>query len=187
MTWNIPNCLSVARIALGPLCIYLLTREAYLAVLVLMIAGEISDFLDGHLARSLGQVTNAGKIIDPMSDSLYRQIIFIGFHAIGLLPTWMLIVLFSRDIIVSYLRIMAEQAGVTLSARQSGKIKALAQGFAQIGVVCLLIGQANGFVETLGSLPYWFFLIATLVTFYSLIDYGQAVLKLTNQQKPESQ
>lgn len=185
MPLNIPNILSLARIAFGPLCIYLLTREAYLAILIVMIVGEITDFLDGHLARSLDQVTDAGKIIDPMSDSLYRQIVFVGFLSVGLLPVWMLIVLFSRDIIVSYLRIMAAQADVTLSARQSGKLKALAQGFSQIGVIILLIGQSAGILGDISALIYWFFLIATLVTLYSLVDYGQAVLKLTQRNSSE--
>lgn len=176
--------LSLGRVLLGPLCIYLLMQEtliAYVLVLVLMSVGEISDAMDGHLARRLGQVTDAGKIIDPMSDSLYRQIIFIGFHAMGLLPTWMLIILFSRDIIVSYLRIMSEQTGVTLSARQSGKIKAIAQGFAQIGSVVLLIGVSLGLIGSVDQVIWIFFFVATAVTLYSLVDYARAVITIYNQ------
>jgi len=188
MFWNTPNMLSLGRVILGPICIYLLMQESllgYFLVLVLMTIGEVSDAMDGHLARRLGQVTDAGKIIDPMSDSLYRQIIFIGFHAMGLLPTWMMIILFSRDIIVSYLRIMAEQSGVTLSARRSGKIKAIAQGFAQIGSVVLLIAVSLGLFVSLDWVIWAFFLMATAVTLYSLIDYARAVITIYNQATPK--
>lgn len=186
MPINLPNILSLTRIAFGPLCIYLLTKDAWLALLCVMIVGEITDFLDGFIARRFAQVTAIGKIIDPMADSLYRQIVFIGFHAVGLLPTWMLVILFSRDIIVSYLRVVSEQRGVTLSARQSGKIKALAQGFAQMGVVILFILQDWGVVTDAGRFVVWMFLIATVVTLWSLIDYASAVFQQRATTKGES-
>ncbi|TNE60279.1 MAG: CDP-diacylglycerol--glycerol-3-phosphate 3-phosphatidyltransferase [Alphaproteobacteria bacterium] len=177
MPINLPNILSITRIAFGPLCIWLLTQEAWMAALAVMIIGEITDFLDGFIARRYKQVTAIGKIIDPMADSLYRQIVFIGFHAAGLLPTWMLVILFSRDIIVSYLRVVSEQHGITLSARQSGKIKALAQGFAQMGVVILFILQGWDVVSGVDQFAFWLFLVATVVTAWSLVDYASAVFQ----------
>lgn len=177
MPINLPNLLSITRIAFGPLCIWLLTQEAWMAALLVMIVGEVTDFLDGFIARRYSQVTALGKIIDPMADSLYREIVFIGFHAVGLLPTWMLVILFSRDIIVSYLRVVSEQHGITLSARQSGKIKALAQGFAQMGVVILFLLEGWKVVANAEQFVVWLFLVATAVTLWSLVDYSMAVFQ----------
>jgi phosphatidylglycerophosphate synthase len=101
----------------------------------------------------------------------------------------MLVILFSRDIIVAYLRIMAVQSGVTLSARQSGKIKAISQGFAQIGSVVLLIGLKLGLFGSLspyvGQAIWLFFAITTAVTLYSLIDYARAVFSIHNAPSQE--
>ena len=157
--WNIPNTLSVARALIGPICILCITRlglPGLWAALVFIILAELTDYLDGKLARAMEQVTDLGKLIDPMSDSLYRISVFVAFLAMDWMPIWMFMIIFMRDIAVSYLRIMAEQTGLTLSARQSGKWKAVAQSTAQIWVTFLMICQSHGWVEDVSTAVFLF-------------------------------
>jgi CDP-diacylglycerol--glycerol-3-phosphate 3-phosphatidyltransferase len=93
------------------------------------------------------------------------------------MPVWMFLIMLWRDVSVSYLRVVAEQKIGTLAARQSGKWKAVAQGFAQL----LVVGVYALFGPTLSEdlrLALWAaLLLATLVTAWSLADYGATVYK----------
>lgn len=178
--WTWPNAITGYRFIAGPLCLLLLvypfTGSIWL-VLGLMVLAEISDALDGYVARSARQVTKVGKILDPMADGLYRGSIFIAFLAVGWMPVWMLAIVLVRDVAVSYLREFAEERQQTLGARESGKWKAVAQAMAQLSIV--------GFVALFGAqYPAQFALLckvmlsfATLVTAYSFVDYVLGVLR----------
>lgn len=177
--WTLPNVISSFRIAAGPVCIYLLTDPTPLALwlaLLTMIAAEISDFLDGYLARTWGQISNFGKVLDPMADSLYRIAIFVAFAANHWMPVWMLALFLGRDIAVSYLRIIAEEHGHTLAARTSGKLKAVFQAAAQLAIVGLLALATVFEVPASAGLRTALLMAAAGVTAYSLIDYAADVL-----------
>jgi len=189
MLWNVPNILSLIRAIIGPICIICITRfgeNGLLAALILIILAEITDYLDGKIARSFNQVTDIGKLIDPMSDSLYRISVFVAFFANGWMPIWMFMIILMRDLAVSYLRIMAEQTGLTLSARQSGKWKAVAQSMAQIGVTALLLLEIYNFLPSVDGLVYALLFFATAVTAYSLADYAHSVISLLKSDQSKS-
>jgi len=170
----IPNILSLGRIFCGPLVLLLIgqggTAALVITILVMLLA-EVSDLLDGHLARKLGVASAFGKIVDPLADSLYRAMVFLAFMDAGWMPVWMVAVIVSRDILVSYLRIFSEQHGVTMGARQSGKIKAVFQGAVQIGTVALVIAAGGLLSGTFATLVFLLLLVATLVTAWSGVDY----------------
>ncbi len=177
--WTVPNGITSFRIIAGPICILLIlsgTAWAMWSCLFVMALAELSDFLDGYIARAYDQVSDLGKILDPMSDSIYRISVFVAFVSQGWMPVWMFLLILCRDIIVSYLRILAEQQIGTLAARSSGKWKAIVQSGAQIIVVSLhaLYGTTiSGLAE---QVAFYSLLAATLVTAYSLIDYGTSVI-----------
>jgi len=157
-------------------------RFLWLCLLGLALA-EISDIADGIVARRTGAVSDLGKLLDPLSDSLFRQFVFLGFMAAGWLPLWMMAVLFSRDILVAYLRVFAGLQDVVLAARVSGKIKAIGQATAQIALVILFILESFGVGEALFGVPlpmeiiaFWLLLAATGITAWSGIDYSVHVL-----------
>lgn len=166
-----PNTLTVLRVVLGFGIYYLLATHSPLlwVVLVLAIISEISDVLDGALARKLGQASGFGQALDPLCDSLYRLTVFMAFAAAGWMPLWLVFPFLFRDIIVSYARIMAASRGVSIGARLSGKIKAVIQGAAQIGVVIAhMLGLPNMVSIVLVGL-------AAVMTLYSLYDYVQGL------------
>ncbi|WP_419903396.1 CDP-diacylglycerol--glycerol-3-phosphate 3-phosphatidyltransferase [Kiloniella sp.] len=185
---NLPNWLSVFRSGAGFIVIYLLlagTQSYLIAAIVVMMIAEISDMADGHIARRYGQVTKLGMIIDPMSDSLYRAMVFIGFLGIGWISVWFVAIIITRDIVVSYLRIFAQQQGYTMAARTSGKIKAIVQACAQVWTVGLyaLSGFFSQYMDTI-EVSFWLLAIATAVTAWSGIDYALGYIQ--SMRKDES-
>ncbi|MCB1885504.1 MAG: CDP-diacylglycerol--glycerol-3-phosphate 3-phosphatidyltransferase [Geminicoccaceae bacterium] len=173
---TLPNLLSLGRIFAGPLVMLFLAQGAVwglVATLVVMALAECSDLLDGHLARRFGATSSFGKIVDPLADSLYRAMVFLAFLDAGWMPMWMVAIIVSRDILVSYLRIFAQQHGITLSARTSGKVKAIVQGSVQIGAVVLHLA----FAAHVAGAVYGLLLLATLVTAWSAVDYTLGFLR----------
>ncbi len=176
----LPNLLSLGRILCGPIVMVLIAQAsvaALVATIVVMLVAEVSDLLDGHLARKLNVASAFGKIVDPLADSLYRALVFLAFMDAGWMPVWMVAIIISRDILVSYLRIFSEQNGVTMGARQSGKIKAVFQGVVQIGTIVLVITAGGVLDGVQATLVFSLLLIATLVTAWSGVDYTLGFLR----------
>jgi CDP-diacylglycerol---glycerol-3-phosphate 3-phosphatidyltransferase len=144
---------------------------AALAVLI-----EVSDMLDGHVARSMKQVTDFGKVLDPVADSLSRQTIFISFMVSGIIPLWMYLVFFYRDAFLQLLRIVCASGGFVLAARYSGKAKAVLQGvgtFGVLGVIALQAYHVDWMPQKLwGCHPgFWVMVVPAVFTLLSVIDY----------------
>src|SRR5205085_953924 len=97
-------------------------------LLALVIVAELTDLFDGMAARRRNQVTELGKILDPMADSIFRLSVFLAFtQGIVALPLWLVLLFFYRDSIISMLRTICALRGFTLAARFSGKVKAVVQ------------------------------------------------------------
>lgn len=156
----------------------------WLALLVMAIA-EITDLLDGHIARKYNMTSPVGKIIDPLADSLYRAIVFLAFLDAGWMPLWMVAIIISRDILVSYLRIFAQQNGITMAARLSGKIKAVVQGVAQMGTIAIVALFNPAPDAEVFNVTYLLLLVATTVTAWSAVDYLLGFLRMVDLEQPD--
>jgi CDP-diacylglycerol--glycerol-3-phosphate 3-phosphatidyltransferase len=175
---TIPNLITSFRLVAGPVCLYLLMSGASWALwlaLVVMICAELSDMFDGMVARALGQVSDLGKLLDPLADSIYRVAVFLAFVAQGWMPAWMMIVILVRDLVVANVRVVAGARGVTMAARTSGKIKAIVQAAAQLGTVVLLAAFAA--VGWTSEAIFALLMVAVLVTAWSMLDYAAAVAR----------
>ena len=146
---------------------------AILASTILIIAIEISDLVDGQLARSSGTVSPFGKLFDPYADSVSRLIVYWSLAIVGRCLAFVPLVMAIRDVTVSYARIVMTKRGVDVSARQTGKLKAIVQG------VCagVLMGGPifwgrweQAFVISLST-------AVVLITVLSMLDYGRAALR----------
>ena len=100
---------------------------------------EITDLLDGRIARSYGQVTSFGKLFDPFSDAFSRFTLFLGLYEIGVADLWMIVLIFYRDSSISFFRSVAAVRNVVLAARTSGKAKAIVQGVGTQVIFLLLV------------------------------------------------
>jgi CDP-diacylglycerol--glycerol-3-phosphate 3-phosphatidyltransferase len=142
-----------------------------LAVLI-----ELSDMFDGMAARARKEVTDFGKVYDPIADSVSRQTVFISFMYTDIIPMWMYMVFFYRDAFMQLLRIVCACGGYVLAARMSGKIKAVLQGIAAFCMLAVILAQrmhAPWMPDRLwGQHPgYWIMLVVAIYTLLSVVDY----------------
>lgn len=185
-----PNALTAARLPLAPLAVvFMLQGEPWAlgvaAALALLL--EISDLADGWWARRNRAVTNFGKLFDPFSDAITRFTLFLGLYALDVADLWMIIVIFYRDASVSFFRTVAAVRNVVLSARASGKIKAVVQGVGTQIIFLALMGKSMMPELTwLDRVPWWTMLIVTLVTAGSFVDYLVGNLRILQDAWGES-
>jgi CDP-diacylglycerol--glycerol-3-phosphate 3-phosphatidyltransferase len=108
--------------------------------LVMVLGFMLTDFLDGKLARAMGEVSTLGKYLDPFSDKISNMTIFMCFIATGYAPVWMVALIYFRESSVETLRTLAASEGLVMPARRSGKWKTALQG---IGIVAILLGAID--------------------------------------------
>ncbi len=147
---NLPNYLTLARIVLVPLLVVILLTpfsenwfgiSGYALAIAIFLAASLTDILDGHLARRRNQVSNLGKLLDPIADKLLVSAALIVLVEKHLAPAWVVVVILGREFIVTGLRSVAAADGIIIQAQTSGKIKMWAQC---VAIVALLVAGANG-------------------------------------------
>ncbi len=138
MKMNIANKLTLLRIILIPIFIYLLLEDYTIAAFVMFSIASFTDFLDGYLARKYNLITNFGKFMDPLADKLLVTSALVCFVQLGLLNSWVVIIILSREFIVSIFRAIAAAEGIVIAASWWGKAKTISQMFM---VIVLLLGN----------------------------------------------
>lgn len=178
---NFATILTGSRVVIAPVFAYFFitgyksgSLEFIWIATALAILIEITDFFDGRVARAQKQVTDFGKVFDPVSDSVSRQTVFISFMVSGIIPLWMYLIFFYRDAFMQLLRVVCASSGIVLAARMSGKAKAFLQGAGSFGVIFVVILEMNNVAlpEFLGfHLGFWIMLFPAVFTLLSVIDY----------------
>jgi len=184
---TLPMILTVGRIPLAPV-FFLLFRLAgnghpviVLFVWIVFLVIEVSDLLDGYLARRLGQESELGKVLDPLADTLCRLTYFIALAGAGIFPLWMLLVLVYRDFAVAYIRVAVSRAGVMMAARITGKLKAWVYAIAAGGGILVFslrsLGWLGAWLPALEWLSFGLFLAAVGIAAWSFVDYAVFFVK----------
>ncbi|ATZ18364.1 CDP-diacylglycerol--glycerol-3-phosphate 3-phosphatidyltransferase [Mesoplasma melaleucae] len=190
--WNLPNILTLIRLLLVPVVFMLVIANIYhwdknwivgnadstfkitltmLLAGVVFIVASFTDFLDGYLARKNNQVTDFGKLFDPIADKLLVNSVLILFaSSISIISVWITLILILRDIFVDFIRMILSSKGVTLSAGIFGKLKTI---FQMIGLSLLFFVSSFTFnfevwQEQLVLIPMY---IAVAFSLYSGVDY----------------
>ena len=158
---NLPNKLTVLRVLLIPFFVAALLWDGgenmtlrYGAAAIFIVA-SLTDLLDGKIARKYNLVTNFGKFMDPLADKL--------LVCSALIPAWMVIVIISREFIISGFRLVASDNGVVIAASYWGKFKTT---FQMIAVILLILG-----IESIKVVTDFFLWTAVVLTVVSLADY----------------
>ena len=123
MLKNIPNKITLLRIALIPVFLVLAYLEQRWAALFVFIAASLTDLLDGYLARRYHQITNIGKFMDPLADKMLVLSAMCFFVEKGQMPGWALAIVLLREFAVSGLRMIAVEQNRVIAAAWSGKVK----------------------------------------------------------------
>lgn len=177
------NTLTLIRIFISPIFLLLyLEHEAFgmsatllpYMLLVLLFALELTDALDGYLARKWGQVTDLGKVLDPMADSISRISIFLTFTQPPVsLPLFVVFIFIYRDSIISTLRTVCALRGMALAASSSGKLKSIIQGLSTFCITACLIPHSLGNLSTqaLHQTALIISLISATLSLYAGIEY----------------
>ncbi|HMD51867.1 MAG TPA: CDP-diacylglycerol--glycerol-3-phosphate 3-phosphatidyltransferase [Solirubrobacteraceae bacterium] len=135
---NLPNLLTVLRIMLVPVLVVALlgnTPEGDVLAAVVFALASLTDFVDGYLARSRDSVTTFGKLMDPLADKLLIIAALISLVSLHRLPAWIAMVIITRELAVTVLRMGATQAGVVMAASTFGKAKTCLQIAAILAVI----------------------------------------------------
>ena len=166
---NLPNKLTILRVIMIPFFVAALLYDGganqnmrYVAAALFIIA-SLTDMLDGKIARKYNLVTNFGKFMDPLADKLLVCSALICLIELGQLPAWVVIIIISREFIISGFRLVAADNGVVIAASYWGKFKTT---FQMIGVVLLIFNIPA--LSTLTTIIVW---IALALTVISLVDY----------------
>lgn len=166
---NLPNKLTVLRVILIPFFVVSMMIEnganqtfRYVAAAIFIIA-SLTDMLDGKIARKYNLVTNFGKFMDPLADKLLVCSALICLIQLGQLPAWMVIIIVSREFIISGFRLVAAEQGIVIAASYWGKIKTT---FQMIAVVLMILN-----FEALSAVTLICTWAALILTIISLVDY----------------
>ena len=166
---NLPNKLTILRIIMIPFFVLFMLLDGgvsqtyrYIAAVIFIVA-SFTDLLDGKIARKYNLVTNFGKFMDPLADKLLVCSGLICFVGLGQLPAWFVIIIISREFIISGFRLVASDYGVVIAASYWGKFKTVSQ---MIMSVLLIVN-----IPALSILTAIFSVIALVLTVVSLIDY----------------
>lgn len=166
---NLPNKLTVLRVLMVPFFVVFALTDLvpgyshYIAVAI-FIAASLTDLLDGKIARKYNLVTDFGKFMDPLADKLLVCSALICLVSIDRLPAWMVIVIISREFIISGFRLVASDNGVVIAASYWGKFKTV---FQMLMIIVLFL-DLGGIFDLIGEILTWAALILTVV---SLVDY----------------
>ncbi|MGJ8638948.1 MAG: CDP-diacylglycerol--glycerol-3-phosphate 3-phosphatidyltransferase [Opitutaceae bacterium] len=182
---NLPNLLTLSRIPIlfaVVIFLYAPFTGASTVAFILFVIGALTDWADGYVARKQGLVSNFGKLMDALTDKVFMVGLFITLLVLGVLPgiwsLFMLLLILSREFLITGLRLVAASSGVVLGAEKSGKHKTVSQMVSAILLLLSLVIK-NDFPtllpEVVGTAIYWggigFFVVATLLTVSSGTTY----------------
>jgi CDP-diacylglycerol--glycerol-3-phosphate 3-phosphatidyltransferase len=164
---NLPNVLTVLRIMLVPVLVVALlgnTPSGDVLAAVVFALASLTDFADGYLARTRGSITTFGKLMDPLADKLLIVAALLSLVSLGRLAAWVAMVIITRELAVTVLRMGATQAGVVMAASMFGKVKTCMQIAAILAVIAVpgqplwvaLLLYATVLVTVLSGLDYFF-------------------------------
>jgi len=187
--WTPANIVTLTRICLIPIFVVALLSpwpqyfpqsqaleiaKPIIATIIFIILAA-TDAVDGYLARSRGEVTNFGKFMDPLADKILVAAALLALVQLDVLPSWVVLIILTREFIVSGIRMVAAAEGQVIAASWYGKAKTV---FQIIAIVLFLIKDSPilgsihvGFNDWLYVLSWFFMIIALALTIISLVDY----------------
>lgn len=180
MKLNTPNKLTVARILITPVYLALILWESLphrflIATLVYSIAA-ITDAIDGKLARQNNQITNFGKLLDPIADKILTTSALLAFMQMGLCNIWIVMIVLTREFTVASIRMIAAADGVVIPANIWGKLKTVSQ--MTFTIVIMLLGEVYSILAAYN--PVWYGKMPALALISNILLWITAVLTVVS-------
>lgn len=175
MKLNTPNKLTIARMLITPVYLALILWETLphrflIATLVYAVAA-ITDAVDGKLARKNNQITNFGKLLDPIADKVLTTSALLAFMQMGLCNIWIVMIVLAREFAIASIRMIAAADGVVIPANFWGKLKTVSQ--MTFTILIMLLGECYQY------LPQYFYPGVTCPSFLTLANISNFLLWIT--------
>ena len=150
MKLNTPNKLTIARMIITPVFLAVLLWESlphrFLVATIIYSFAAITDAIDGKLARKNNQITNFGKLLDPIADKVLTTSALLAFMVMDLCNIWIVMIVLTREFAVASIRMIAAANGVVIPANFWGKLKTVSQ--MTFTIVIMLLGEVQGLLQT---------------------------------------
>lgn len=142
---NLPNKLTLFRIILTPFYLGAMLADFvpyhYLIAVIIFAVASFTDFLDGKLARKNNQITDFGKLCDPLADKMLTTAALLAFMELGVCNIWIVMIVLTREFLVTSFRLVAAAQGVVIAAGIWGKLKTVSQMVFSIVIMLLLFAD----------------------------------------------
>jgi CDP-diacylglycerol--glycerol-3-phosphate 3-phosphatidyltransferase len=183
MQFSVPNILSLSRIIVAPVFLFLfLSKDPNLVAFscVLFLIGALSDYFDGWYARKYNIASDWGVFIDPLADKILTSAGFIAYVLLGLVPFWMVLIIIIRDFSITFFRLFADSHNLKIRTSNSAKWKTFLQfvflAYIQIFIFIDKLDLFNLSKETIyriihSDFTYYSILFLTLLTIYTFYKY----------------
>lgn len=189
---NIPNLLTLFRIALIPAVCFLIydgSPASCLWAFGFFWVASVTDWFDGYIARRQNLVSITGKFLDPLADKLLVMAVLIMLVALGRIDAWLVIVILAREISITSLRAMAASEGIVIASGEGGKYKTAFQMLGLIGLITHYTYEVDyGFVVfdlNFHRLGYWLLLLSVIFSMSSAWEYVAGFVKGIDQVKSD--
>lgn len=187
---NLPNMLTMVRIALIPVVCVFLAFETPVACLIacgLFVIASLTDLVDGYLARSRGLVTMTGKLLDPLADKLIVMASLLMLVELEWFPAWLVIVVLARELAITGLRSIATGEGIVIAAGKGGKYKTAFQ----LTGLCFLIAHYQYPLDfflfsgtvSMHRVGFTLFLVSVFFGLWSAVVYTRGFYRAIGKQK----
>ncbi len=143
MKLNTPNKLTIARMIISPLFLAVILWNSlphrFLWAAVIFVAAAVTDAIDGKLARKNNEITNFGKLLDPIADKVLTTAALLAFMKMGLCSIWIVMIVLTREFTIASIRMIAASNGVVIPANIWGKLKTVSQMV--FTIIIMLLGE----------------------------------------------
>lgn len=181
---NLPNKLTLARMVLTPFYLAAMVfdfRFHYVIALIIFSVASITDFLDGNIARKNNIVTTFGKLCDPVADKMLTTAALLCFMKLGLCDIWVVMIVLTREFLVTSFRLVASSQGVVIAAGILGKIKTVSQMvFSILIMLALCVSEFVEFdfavLSLVSNILLWITAVLTVVSGVKYIIDGKKVI-----------
>ena len=174
---NLPNKLTVLRVVLVPFFVAALLISKSVepmkwAALVLFIVASLTDLLDGKIARKYNLVTTFGKFMDPLADKVLTISGMICLIELGRIPSWIVVIIVARELIISGFRLIATEHGIVIAANYWGKFKTT---FQMIMIILMIMNLPA--LSLVTDIVMWIALILTIISLATYIMQNMDVVR----------
>lgn len=160
MKLNTPNKLTIARMIIAPVFLAVIMKESlphkFLWAMLIFMVASVTDAVDGKLARKNNQVTNFGKLLDPIADKVLTTAALLAFMKLGLCNIWIVMIVLTREFTIASIRMIAASNGVVIPANIWGKLKTVSQMV--FTVLIMFLGEIYSYAPNIVpgvTVPWW--------------------------------